>query len=114
MNYNEWLLEDRLHVIDDIIIKPQHNFKIQITGNAYRDIVLVDLFKTLAQKYDSKIHMLHLDEPEIIITSIGSPDNEEINCAEYDENHRLVRYNPLAPCGDDWIAWYISKHIERF
>lgn len=113
MDYNEWLLEDRLHVIDDIIIKPRHNFKINVCGDVYRDIVLLDLFTKIAKKYDKGTHALNTDEPEILISSIQAKESEEPVCAEYNEEHRLVKFNPMSVCTNEWVEWYINKYIDR-
>lgn len=106
MDYNEWLLEDRLHVIDITIIKDKHNFKFVLSNNLQRDLVMLKLFETVAGWY-GKDHVLNENEDEIVVRSIVNVD-----CVKYKDN-KLIEFNPLRVCDDDWIEWYVNNFIKR-
>ena len=105
-NYNEWLLEDRLHIIDIVLIKDKHNFKIIPSKNIKRDIVLLSLLRKVADKY-GKNHILNKDEEEIIVKS-----DFDIDCVKYKEQ-QIIEFNPLRVCGEEWIEWYINNFIKK-
>ena len=108
MDFNEWLLEDRMHVINDVIFKDKLNFKIIKTNNLTRDIALCKLFTMTADKYNA--FELNDNNP-VIITSVIDDSPNPI-CAEYDSNHILIKFNPLKVCNDEWIEWFIKKYIK--
>lgn len=121
MDFNEWLLEDRLHVIDITIIKDHHNFIINVLKpeknkikenqiSFIRNFVLLDLFKKVADKYNGGTIN---DEESPIIISPEKGKDENDGCAEYDNNHTLIKFSPLKVCSDEWCLWYYKKFIER-
>lgn len=110
MNFNEWLLEDRIHVITDVIFKDKLNFVIKPTGNLKRDLVLCKIFLMIDERL-GKIALKN-NEP-IIITSTESDNKDNVMCAEFDENHILIGFHPLKVCDNDWIDWFIKKFIKK-
>lgn len=104
MDFNEWLLEDRIAVIKDVLVKSNLTPEIVLTDCPQRDMALVNVLK------DAGAFENHTGT----ITPVSSKRAAESEktapaCAIYDENHRLVCFYPLKVCNDDWVDWYLNK-----
>ncbi len=102
-DWNEWLLEDRMNVIDAVLITPHLPYCF-IEKASDRDEVLWDMLGKFPDYTPIKNH------PTVEVYS--SVDSEE-KCARYDEKRNLVYFAPLSVVSDEWIDWYLATQVEE-
>lgn len=104
-NWYDWLLQDRLHVINVAVIKPHLPWK-RVVGYSDRDRVLEHLISSLLPAE----YIVKPDAPTVVIRSWGSPKDE---CVRYNDKHELIEFYPLAVVNNEWIDWYIKTYIDK-
>lgn len=101
--WNQWLLEDRLRVINIALIAPRLPF-VFIEEASDRDEVLGDMLDKFPDYVPIK------DYPTVEVYSSVSYNG---NCAYHDEAGRLVWFAPLSVVSDEWIDWYRNTQMTH-
>lgn len=110
MDYNEWLLHDRLYVIKDVLLASQCKITIILTNNILRDIVLKNLLLRAG------VFTIEPTKERLIeVSALEADENEttnEIQCIIKDEEGNITQFFPLKVCNQEWIEWYVLNKMS--
>ena len=108
MDFNEWLLQDRIAIIKDVLVKNNICPIIIPSADRKRDDALLSILKL------SGAYNCFKDEyVKVSSKRATEAEKEAPECAVYNDEHKLVYFYPLKPCDDDWIEWYLWKEEDR-
>lgn len=104
MDFNEWLLEDRMAVIKDVLVKQHLVPEIILTKDSKRDVALISVLKASGAFNDTTGMFIPVSSKKATGKEKTHPQ-----CAVYDSHHNLIFFYPLKVCDDKWIDWYLEK-----